>query len=82
LISLYEDNKYSMGNHIQISTYSFYTSVLKIDTGLWVDLFVKKQTSASLSKSKYRFFESLLPTSLDECDSTGAPYAKQAKHVD
>ena len=33
-----------------------------------------EQTSASLSKSKYRFLDPLLPTILDGCDSTGAPY--------
>lgn len=33
----------------------------------------EKPTSASLSKSKNRFLEPLLPTSLDGCDSTGIP---------
>jgi len=32
-----------------------------------------EQTSASLSKSKYLFFESVLPTSLDGWDSKGTP---------
>jgi hypothetical protein len=32
-----------------------------------------EQTSASFSKSKYLFFESELPTSLDGWDSKGTP---------